>query len=176
MVCMDILRLASKSRVSVPVLTVLLNAERFRYVWVVEGGSVEFSDLMTESEWTHRVVKEFRVSNNVLVLRKRLGPYVEAEGRKGHWILVADRNVLERGSAIEKAVVNAANSAMENGYEEVFENEDVESVAIDMMSNDADVEKLTAYDDSPFKQADVVFAINQWRQAHTWEDFTKVPA
>jgi hypothetical protein len=173
---MDILRLASKSRVSVPVLSALLNAERFRYAWVVDGGTVEFSDLMTESEWTSRVVKEFRTEKNVLVLRRRLGPYVEAHGRKGHWILVGDRNILENGSLIEKAVVHAANNAMENGYDEVLTNPDVESVAIDMMSNDADVEKLTAHDDSPFKHADVVFAINQWRQFHTWEDFTKVPA
>jgi hypothetical protein len=173
---MDILRLASKSRVSVPVLSVLLNAERFRYVWVVDGGTVEFSDLMTESEWTNRVVKEFRTANNVLVLRRRLGPYVEAHGRKGHWILVADRNIIESGSLIERAVVIAANSAMENGYDEVLENEDVESVATDMMDNDADVEKLTAHDDSEFTSADVVAAIKVWRKNHTWEDFTKVPA
>jgi hypothetical protein len=172
---MDILKLSSKSRVSVPILTALLNAQRNRYVWVEGGGSVEFSGLMTEAEWSHKVAYEFGTNGTILTLRRSLGPYVQAE-KKGRWILEGDRNILEKGSAIEKAVVIACNTSMENGYEEVLTSTNLDEVAVDLMDNDADIEKLTAHDGSPFKQADVIFAVEQWRKVHAWTDYSKMPA
>jgi hypothetical protein len=168
-------RLAVMSRVSIPVLTALINGAHYRYVWVHDGGHVEFSDLFTETEWAAKVSVSFVSHGEILVLRRRLGPYVKTD-KEGRWILQEERNLLESGNALEKAVVHACNNAMENGFEETLTSPALEDIAIDLMDNDADIEKLTAHDDSKFTQDDVIQAIKKWRVNHTWEDFTKMPA
>lgn len=153
----QLVALAEEARVSASALVIFLARTHYRWTWVVNGGHVQFADLMAVAEWTNRVASEFKKGRNLRLIHRE-GPYVLHDS--GSWMLVSDKEIFDNGTPLQKAVFEACNNAMENDYPETL-TDPPEEVAVDVMTKDAFVEKLEP------DLADVRAAVELWQKGHT---------